>query len=259
MTITLAALEDFLARELALNVWPFFRIAGVLMVAPVIGARLVPVRVRVALAVGVTLVVAPLAPVQAPFAPSLLTGLLVIQEVLLGAAIGFCLQMVFDALIIAAETIAMGMGLGFATMVDPQRGVSVPVLGQFFVILGTLVFLSLGGHLAALRLLATSFEAAPIGTPFAAAGIWSLVAFASEMFAGAVRIALPAITALLVVNLALGVTSRAAPSLNLFAVGLPLGMLLGFLIVLLNIENLAALTTELLESEFGAVGRIVAA
>ncbi len=258
MTVTLAALQDFLTRELALSVWPFFRVAGVLMVAPVVGARLVPARVRIALAVAVTVVIAPLVPAAPPLAPSLVTVLLLVQEVLLGAAIGMCLQMVFDALIIAAETIAMSVGLGFATMVDPQRGVTVPVLGQFFVILGTLIFLSLGGHLALLELIAGSFATAPIGVPFTAAGAFALVAFGTEMFAGAVRIALPAITALLVVNAALGVTSRAAPQLNLFAVGLPLGMLLGFAIILLNLENLAALTAELLEAAFAAAGGILA-
>src|SRR5690606_5774479 len=137
--------------------WPFFRIAGVLMVAPVFGARLVPARVRLAFALAVTFVLAPVLPAPAQsLEPNLMSGLLIAQEVLLGVAIGFCLQMLFDALIVAGQTISMGMGLGFAMMVDPQRGVSVPMIGQFFVIMGMLIFLALGGHLAVLQLIADS-------------------------------------------------------------------------------------------------------
>ena len=260
MMIPLDAFSALLSRELALDIWPFFRIAGVLMVAPVFGARLVPIRVRVALAVAVTVVLAPVLPAAARvFEPSLASGLVLVQELLLGIAMGFCLQMIFDALIIAGQTIAMGMGLGFATMVDPQRGVAVPVIGQFFVILGLLIFLSLGGHLATLRLIADSFELLPLGQPFPIDGIWLLVSWGSEMFAGAVRIALPAATALLVVNIAFGVVSRAAPTLNLFAVGLPAGLLLGFVILLVNINNLSALIADLLASSLATIARMLAA
>ena len=118
---------------------------------------------RIALSVAVTVVISPLIPVTQPFDLSLATGFTVLQEVLIGVAIGFCLQMIFDALIIAGQTIAMSMGLGFATMIDPQRGISVPVISQFFVILGLLIFLALGGHLATLRLIADSFEILPLG------------------------------------------------------------------------------------------------
>jgi flagellar biosynthetic protein FliR len=260
MTIPIDALAVLLSQELALNIWPFFRIAGVMMVAPVFGARLVPVRVRLALSVALTVVLAPVLPTAARvFEPSLATGLVLAQELLLGVAMGFCLQMIFDALIIAGQTIAMGMGLGFATMVDPQRGVSVPVIGQFFVILGMLIFLALGGHLATLRLLADSFELLPLGDPFPMGSIWLLISWGSEMFAGAVRIALPAATALLVVNIAFGVMSRAAPTLNLFAVGLPAGLLLGFLILMVSIDNLNALMAGLLTSALATIGQMLGA
>ena len=248
MQIPLDLLQDLLSRELAFNVWPFFRIAGAFMVAPVFGARLVPMRVRLALTVAATFVVAPLLPPPAqPFELSFPAFVVVAQEVLIGLAMGFCLQMIFDALIVAGQTIAMGMGLGLATMIDPQRGVSVPVVSQFFMILGLLIFLSLGGHLATVRLLADSFNLLPLGTPLSRDGLWELVTWGSQMFAGAVRIALPAATSLLVANIAFGVMSRAAPTLNLFAVGLPAGLLIGFLLLLLNIGHLSALVDELLQ------------
>jgi flagellar biosynthetic protein FliR len=248
MQIPLEVIEALLGNVLTLSVWPFFRIAGVIMVAPVFGARLVPPRVRIALAVAFTVVMAPVLPVMQPFGLTLATAFTVMQEILIGVAIGFCLQMIFDALIIAGQTIAMSMGLGLATMVDPQRGISVPVVSQFFVILGLLIFLALGGHLATVRLIADSFATLPVGQPLGAEGAWTIAAWGSQMFAGALRIALPAATALLIANIAFGVMSRAAPTLNLFAVGLPAGLLIGFLLLLLNIGHLSALVAEFLET-----------
>jgi len=259
MTIPLEALEALLSHELAQSFWPFFRIAGVVMVAPVFGARLVPPRIRIALSVAATVVIAPFVPVTQPLDLTLASGFVVMQEVLIGVAIGFCLQMIFDALIIAGQTIAMSMGLGLATMVDPQRGISVPVVSQFFVILGLLIFLSLGGHLATVRLIADSFEILPLGEPMGAEGAWTIAAWGSQMFAGALRIALPAATALLIANIAFGVMSRAAPTLNLFAVGLPAGLLIGFLLLLLNIGHLRTLVAEFLESTLTMLTQMLAA
>jgi flagellar biosynthetic protein FliR len=259
MQIPLQVIEALLKNELALSVWPFFRIAGVVMVAPVFGARLVPVRVRLALSVAATVVLAPFVPVTPPFDLSLASGLTVLQEVLIGVAMGFCLQMIFDALIIAGQTIAMSMGLGLATMIDPQRGISVPVISQFFVILGLLIFLALGGHLATVRLIADSFTLLPLGEPLSANGMWTVASWGSQMFAGALRIALPAATALLVANIAFGVMSRAAPTLNLFAVGLPAGLLIGFLLLLLNIGHLSALLAEFLDATLRMLAQMLAA
>jgi flagellar biosynthesis protein FliR len=248
MQIPLHVFEALLSRELAVNVWPFFRIAGVLMVAPVFGARLVPMRIRLALAVAATFVLSPLLPVTQTFELTLAAGVIVLQEVLVGIAMGFVLQMIFDALIIAGQTIAMGMGLGLATMIDPQRGISVPVVSQFFVIFGLLIFLALGGHLATIRLISDSFTLLPLGRPLSSDGVWMIVSWGSQMLAGAVRIALPAATALLVANIAFGVMSRAAPTLNLFAVGLPAGLLIGFLILLMNVGHLSSLLAQFLQA-----------
>ena len=250
MLIPFEALEGLLSQGAAVFVWPFFRIAGLVMVAPVFGARLVPARIRIALAVGITLVLAPILPPGPALSPSLQTGFVVVQELLLGVVMGFALQMIFDALVIAGQTIAMTMGLGFAMLVDPQRGVSVPVLSQFFLIIGILVFLSLDGHLATLSMLGQSFEMLPIGEMLSRESVWAVVAWGGEMFAAAVRVALPAVVAILVVNIAFGVMSRAAPTLNLFAVGFPSALLLGFLILLINIGNFAVILEELMEAAF---------
>lgn len=259
MQIPLDVLQAILTRELAVNVWPFFRIAGVLMVAPVFGARLVPVRIRLALSVAVTFVLSPVLPITQSFELTLGAGVIVLQEVLVGIAMGFVLQMIFDALIIAGQTIAMGMGLGLATMIDPQRGIAVPVVSQFFVIVGMLIFLALGGHLATLRLISDSFTLLPLGQMLSSDGVWMLVSWGGQMLAGAVRIALPAATALLVANIAFGVMSRAAPTLNLFAVGLPAGLLIGFVILLMNVGHLSSLIEQFLQATLQMLTAMLAA
>ena len=143
---------------------PFVRIAAALAVAPVFSARLVPPRIRLLLAFGLTVVIAPLlppVPVADPFSST--TLLLVLQQFVIGLIIGAVLQMVFDAMVVAGQTAAMSMGLGFAFMIDSQRGVSVPVLSQFFLVMTTLVFLAIDGHLALIQLLADSFVLMPVG------------------------------------------------------------------------------------------------
>lgn len=254
MTISIQTLQSWLVAEAAPYVWPFFRILGLVMVAPVFGARLVPVRVRIALAIALTMAIAPGVGAITLSGSALGNGLLIAHEILVGTAMGFSLQMIFDALVIGGQTIAMSMGLGFAMMVDPQRGVSVPVLSQFFVIMGILVFLTLGGHLALIRLLADSFEVLAVGKFLDATSIWTLVGWGSQMFAGAVRIALPAVAALMIVNVAFGVMSRAAPTLNLFAVGFPVALMLGFVILLLNIGSFPALFEGLIGDAIARIG-----
>jgi flagellar biosynthesis protein FliR len=238
-------------------VWTFARIAAAIMVAPVFNAQLVPKRVRLALALLLTAIIAPATthPGVTPFSGA---GLLLVgQEVLIGLAMGFALQMVFDALVIAGQTVAMSMGLGFAFMIDSQRGVSVPVLSQMFIMLATLTFLALNGHLVLIETLASSFTTFPVGTGLGREHVWQLVGFTSQVFAGALQVALPAAIALIVVNLAFGVMSRAAPTLNLFAVGFPATMVLGFVILLWTLPNVQANFQSLLADGFRLIDSIV--
>ena len=232
-------LDSVLSNELARYGWPFLRIAGMLMVAPVFGSGTVAPRIRLALCVAVTVLLVPTLPEPPDVAILSLAGFIIsIQEVLIGVAMGFVVQMIFDAIVIGGQTVAMSMGLGFAMLVDPQRGVSVPVLSQFLIVLGILVFLSLDAHLLLIEALHLSFSWLSVGAAMSANGLWELLSFGSGMFDGALTIALPAVIALLVVNLAFGVMSRAAPTLNLFAVGFPAAMLLGFLALWVNTPNL---------------------
>ena len=239
-----------LAAQWETYLWPFLRVGACMMVMPVVGSSFVPTRVRLLLACAVTLVLAPVLPEPAPhpfFSPAGMLTLL--QELAIGVLIGFAVQLVFDAITLGGQVIAMSMGLGFAVFLDRARGVSIPVLGQLFLMLAMLVFLSLDGHLALIGLLAGSFEILPIGERgLTVEAVRGLLEWSAQVFNVAVKIALPAISALIVVNLSFGVMSRAAPTLNLFAVGFPVAMLLGFVVIFLSMGTLQENVADLLRN-----------
>jgi len=248
MLITTAEITAFIGSFM----WPFMRIGAMFLAAPIYGTRIVPTRIKLVLAVSVTIIVMPLLAEMPVVEPLSIDGLRVaVQQIMIGAATGFILQMVFAALIIAGESIAMAMGLGFASMVDPTNGVTVPVISQFFVITGILIFLSLGGHLTLIQIVIDSFTTLPVSTlGIPREGLWTLVNWGSAMFVGALLIALPAVASLLVVLLALGVTTRAAPQLNIFSVGFALTLLMGFIIIMLIMPTLVPRFTELMFAGF---------
>ncbi|MCP4078395.1 MAG: flagellar biosynthetic protein FliR [Gammaproteobacteria bacterium] len=220
--------------------WPFMRISAMLMAIPVIGTRMVSTRIRVVLAVLISFVVVPLIPQVPAVDPLSLAGLTIsLHQVLIGLAMGFVLQMVLATLTIAGEVISMTMGLGFASMVDPANGVNVPVLSQFFLIMGTLMFLALGGHLMIIQLVVNSFQTLPVSVDgISRESFWVIIKFGSEMFIGAAWIALPAVISILTITLAMGVVTRAAPQLNIFSIGFPVTMLVGFIILMLVMPSI---------------------
>jgi flagellar biosynthetic protein FliR len=230
ITLTTGQLEAWMAAWL----WPFVRIGACLMVAPMFGARFVPARVRLVLAGAIALAIAPLLPPLPAVSPFSGQGLVIaVQQVLIGIAIGFVLQIVFDALAMGGQLLANTMGLSFAFNVDPLRGTGAPVVGQFYTLIATLTFLALNGHLAIVQALVDGFVTLPVGIEgLGPAGYWQVVGWGTALFRGALMVALPGLTALLIVNLAFGVVSRTAPTLNLFAIGFPATLLGGLFIVL---------------------------
>ncbi len=240
--------------------WPFLRISAMLMVAPVFGARTVPKRVRIALGLALAVMVAPLLPAM-PMVDALSPeGVLIeINQVVIGLAMGFALQMVFGALVTAGQTVAMSMGLGFAALVDPLNGIQVPVISQFYLISSTLLFLVFNGHLHLIGMVVDSFHTLPIGTHgLPREAIYDLVTWATQMFAGALMVALPAVTSIMLVNLALGVMTRAAPQMNIFSVGFPITLLGGFAIIIFTLPSMEPRLSDLMNGAFALVREMVA-
>jgi len=240
--------------------WPFVRISAMMMAAPVFGARMLPVRIRILMALSVSILTVPLLPAVPAVDPiSLAASNILLQQILIGVATGFIIQMVFQSLVIAGEAIANGMGLGFARMVDPANGVQVPVISQFFVVLATLLFVILNGHLLLIELIVRSFQILPIGeSGLSLPAIKSVVNWAGQMFIGGLMISLPAVTALMVVNISMGVITRAAPQLNIFAVGFPLMILLGFIFLAATLPTVFSQFTQMLMAAFEYITQLMA-
>jgi len=248
ITLTSGQIEAWLAQV----IWPFIRVGACLMVAPPFGALEVPARLRIVLAGAIALLIAPLVPAPAGITPFSPAGLVVtVQQILVGVALGFTLQVVFDAVAMGGQLLANSMGLSFAFNVDPLHGAATAALGQLYSILVTLTFLALNGHLRVIEVLVDGFRTIPVGTSgLGTEGLWHLAGWGSQMFSGALAVALPGVTALLIVNLCFGMVSRAAPTLNLFAVGFPITLVFGLVIVLAGLPTLQSSFVKLLQSMF---------
>jgi flagellar biosynthesis protein FliR len=228
--------------------WPLFRIASFLMVVPVVGTQLVPMQVRLGLSVVIAIVVAPLIE-TVPYVEALSIEALFItlQQLLVGTLLGFMFVLLMQLFVVSGQMIAMQMGLGFASMVDPTNGVTVPVLSQIFLIAVTLTFLAMNGHLVMIEVIIESFSVWPVSSTIIGPGslqshvLWEMLMRVNWLFASALLVALPVITSVLVVNISFGVMTRAAPQMNVFSLGFPIGMLFGFFLLWVSVNELGPL------------------
>ncbi|WP_263261055.1 flagellar biosynthetic protein FliR [Pseudomonas entomophila] len=218
---------------------PLFRVAGLLMTMPLFGGNMVSTRIRLYMAVALTVVIAPgLPPMPEVHALDLSGLLLVAEQIIVGSLMGLSIHMLFQAFVIAGQIVAIQMGMAFASMVDPTNGVNVAVVSQFFNMLVTLLFLSMNGHLVVFEVLTDSFTTLPVGHALFTAQFWDLVTRVGWVLGASLLLVLPAVTALLVVNIALGIMTRAAPQLNIFSVGMPMTLVLGMIILWINMADI---------------------
>ena len=254
LIITEAAITEMVGQYL----WPLIRISAFFMAAPIFGTRMVSARVRVVLAISITLIVAPLIPDLPEFTGfNLPTMIVVIQEVIIGAAFGFVFQVVFHVFILTGQYIAMKMGLGFASMNDPANGVSVTIVSQFYMLVTTLLFLSINGHLILIQILVDSFSTLAVGNFLSLTDLYRIAELGNWMFGSALIISLPVLTALLVVNIAFGVMSRSAPQMNIFAVGFPITLLFGLMIMWVGFSALLPTFNAVIDEGMGFVQQLL--
>jgi flagellar biosynthetic protein FliR len=241
--------------------WPTLRVGGFVLAAPIASETVIPGLVKIILSVSLAFLMAPL--VQIPAELSIFSGaglLAAVQELLIGVAIGMVVQLTFEALTFAGQTISLTMGLGFATLVDPQRGANTTVIGQMFMIFGILTYLAVNGHLVLLGTLAESFQTLPVGAAHIGGNfLLSVVIWGARVFESGLLIALPAVISLVIVNLALGVVTRAAPQLNLFGIGFTITLLCGFFVLIVGLDGIMAGISSLINSALTAAADLVRA
>ncbi|MBL8405569.1 MAG: flagellar biosynthetic protein FliR [Dechloromonas sp.] len=222
-------------------IFPLSRILGFIATAPLWSTAGVPKRIRLTIGIAITVALAPGLPPMPEVQPASPAGLWIMaQQMLIGIGMGFAAKIVFTAFLFAGEFIGSQMGLGFATFYDPLNASQTPVIAEFMNLVALLLFLSLNGHLLYLATLAQSFSAIPISNVPVGAGSWLNIAeLGSKIFSAGLLLSLPIMAALMITNVALAVLTRAAPQLNLFALGFPLTLIGGFLILAISLNYLA--------------------
>lgn len=235
--------------------WPMIRISAFLLSSPFFSIRAVTVRIRVLLAALLTFMIYPLAdwPVIDPISAIGLKEIFV--QVFIGVSMGLLLQIVNAALIVGGQAISSSMGLSMANMVDPNMG-NVPVIAQFLVVCSTLIFLGIGGHVIVISLLLEGFKLLPIGSMVDLNALVGLtVQWSAMIFLGALLLGMPIISSLLLINIGLGVITRAAPALNIFAVGFPAMILAGMVLLLISMTSIGSRIAWLWQQAFDVLGK----
>ncbi|KRB93331.1 flagellar biosynthetic protein FliR [Noviherbaspirillum sp. Root189] len=237
ITLTSAELNTWIASFL----WPLTRILGLIATAPLFGNLSIPVRVKLGLGIMLALVIAPTVPALPAIDPMSLAGMLVLmQELVIGLAMGFAMRVVLAAVEMAGEVCGLTMGFGFATFFDPQTRARSSAIAQFLALLTLMIFLATNIHLMLLSTLAESFISMPVSAlPGGAGGFRALANWGGLIFSAGVQLSLPIIAALLTTNIALGILTRAAPQLNLFGIGFPVTLGAGFIVLALMLPYLA--------------------
>jgi len=231
---------EFLLNWLASYLWAFSRIAAMLMVMVAIGSKTTPTRIRLFYALTITLAVLPVIP-AAPSDIALFSlgsAVIVLQQILIGIAIGTVSIFVVQTFVVAGQIIAMQTSLGFASMADPMNGQSSPVVGQFYVLLVTLLFFTVDGHLLMIEMIVRSFDTLPVSmNGLLAADYQKLAAWFALMFRAALAFSIASMVAMLLVNLSFGIMTKAAPQLNIFSLGFSISMVFGLFVLWVTLVN----------------------
>ncbi|MDR2164379.1 MAG: flagellar biosynthetic protein FliR [Zoogloeaceae bacterium] len=236
-SLTSAQIDQWIATFF----YPLARILAVATTAPFLSNAAMPRRVRLILGIALTIGIAPILPPMPDISPASGVGLAILaQQVLIGVGMGVSMRIIFTAVDMGAALIAFLMGLGFATFYDPQNTAQTSVISNFTTLLVTLLFLVMNGHLIYFSVMAQSFVSIPVsGTPVDASGWRFLATMGGRIFTTGLLLALPIIVVLMMTNLALGILNRVAPQLNLFAIGFPVTLSLGFIALMLMMNYLA--------------------
>lgn len=218
-------------EQLLQIIFPLLRIGAFMLASPLFTVDALNLRFRIAIALVLAVFIMNAGPLPEVDILSVSGISIAFTEVFIGFVLGFILQIVIAAFTVAGAFVSNSIGLSFANIIDPAMG-NVPVISQLLLILGTLVFLALDGHIVLVRNLVESFALIPIGNYPDFSGWFNFVVDWSAMtFIGGLILALPAVVSLLIVNFGLAIVTRAAPAMNIFSIGFSALMICGFIFV----------------------------
>jgi flagellar biosynthetic protein FliR len=257
-SVTYAQLNVWLTSFL----WPFVRILALIATAPVLSQAAIPMRVKIALGGFITLIVAPTLGAVPQVTVFSADGVwIIVNQFLIGAALGTTMQVALAAVDAAGEFIGQQMGLGFATLYDPREGGNAVVVSRYLNTIALLAFLVFDGHLQMISALVATFQQVPIGVNVVGAathaqGWRALASYGGSVFSTGLLLSLPVVAALLIANLALGILNRAAPQIGIFQVGFPVTMLIGLLLIQFMTPNMIPFFQRIFDSGIAQMGRV---
>lgn len=220
--------------------WPFVRITAFIAATPLWGHSSVPNQAKVALAAIVAVVIAPVLPPMPDVPLISWVGVgIIVEQIIIGAAIGMVMHIVFAVVQAAGEFIGLQMGLAFASFFDAASGTNIMVLSRILYMVTLLMFLAMNGHLMVLETLVMSFQTLPIGVNLINANAFEILArYGGTIFASGMLLALPLVGSLLIINLALGILNRSAPQLTVFNIGFPTSLTVGLLLLMVLMTDI---------------------
>lgn len=228
----------FPLEQVMLLILLLVRVTSFFLLAPVFGMRGVPVMLKIGLAFFVSLTILPMLTANQSLAnllgSPLLLALAAVKEVIVGLLMGYACMLLFSAIQAAGQLIDMQIGFSLVNVIDPQTGIHMPVLGSFKNLLAILLFLGLDGHFALITAIIQSFSFIPAGTFVMSGGLLEFFfKLFSLMILLAVKISMPVVIALFLTDIGFAVLARTVPQMNIFVVGMPLKLLLGFFVMIL--------------------------
>jgi flagellar biosynthetic protein FliR len=255
ISVTYAQLNAWMTAFL----WPFVRILALVATAPLVGHMSVPTRVKIGLAAFIAMIVSPTLGPLPPATVFSAAGIwILVNQFLIGAALGLTMQVVFSAIEMAGSLVGLQMGLGFATFFEPSTGPSA-VVSNFLNAIAMLAFVAFDGHLQMIAALVATFQTVPISANLLNAPGWrTLVEWGGMVFSAGLLLGLPIVAAVLIANLALGILNRAAPQIGIFQIGFPVMMLVGMLLLQLMLPNMIPFFARLFDLGIDALGRVAA-
>lgn len=251
---------DFQLAQLKLFSLIFMRVTAFMLLVPVFGSRMIPAAVKISVAILLALILTPLVRAPAAQLPDdpLRLGLMAGGEIVVGLVCGFVMFLVFQGVQVAGQIVDMQMGFGVANVIHPALETQVPLIGFLHFLMATLFFLMLDGHLRIIEILAYSFDKVPIGgVRYDAAVPALLIRSFGDLFSLAIRVAAPALAALLLTMATLGIMGRLVQHINLLIVGFPFTIAVGLVMVALSMEIFFILLRGTFDGMWQKVGLVL--
>ncbi|HXE16614.1 MAG TPA: flagellar biosynthetic protein FliR [Stellaceae bacterium] len=239
--------------------WPFVRTLALFAAAPVFSGATIPVPLKVALAVVLAFLLASIVPQSAPLDLTWRALVLTGEQIVVGLAMGFAMQIALSAMSLAGDFVGVQMGFGFATLLGVEGNFAVPVMADFFGLVGLVLFLAFNGHLVLIGALVKSFAVIPVavGGTIHAAGWGALANAGAMLFEIGVFLALPVVAVVLTMHLAVGTLSRAAPQVNLMSVGFALFLWVGIAATVTLVPFFPPAVEHMIEAGMSLMGSVV--